>query len=169
MENNPWQESSKKLRVKERRERKKERKKVVKRREKTWQEEGHASIDHLSLTLKKPTLWSTPKVVVSSHLGLFSKMHNFNGKSLWQGCSIWGLGSFLVYLFYEKIQYLISTANIFDFSHYNLYLLYLAMLWIPFRNPFRFVHWNEIFRYWSISSTVSELLLKYIYLYIIII
>ena len=30
MENNPWQESSKKLRVKEQRERKKERKKVVK-------------------------------------------------------------------------------------------------------------------------------------------
>ena len=36
--NNPRQESSKKLRVKERRERKKERKKVVKQREKTRQE-----------------------------------------------------------------------------------------------------------------------------------
>ena len=38
MENNPQQESSKKLKVKEWRERKKERKKVVKQREKAWQE-----------------------------------------------------------------------------------------------------------------------------------
>ena len=55
-------------------------------------------------------------------------MHNFDGKSLWQGCSSWGLGSFLVYLSYGKIQYLISIANIFDFSHYKLYLLYLVIL-----------------------------------------
>ena len=38
MENNPRQESSNKLKVKEWRERKKERKKVVKQREKAWQE-----------------------------------------------------------------------------------------------------------------------------------
>ena len=55
-------------------------------------------------------------------------MNNFYGGSLWQGCSSWSLGSFLVYLFYGKIQYLILIANIFDFSHYNLYLLYLVIL-----------------------------------------
>ena len=43
-------------------------------------------------------------------------MHNFDGKSLWQGCSSWDFGSFLVYLFYKKIQYLILIANIFDFT-----------------------------------------------------
>ena len=55
-------------------------------------------------------------------------MQNFDDRSLWQGCSSWGLGSFLVYLFYGKIQYLISIENIFDFSHYNLYLLHLVFL-----------------------------------------
>ena len=55
-------------------------------------------------------------------------MRNFDGKSLWQGCSSWGLSSFLIYLSYEKIQYLILIANIFDFSHYKLYLLYLVIL-----------------------------------------
>ena len=39
-----------------------------------------------------------------------------------------GLGSFLVYLSYGKIQYLILIANILDFSHYKLYLLYLVIL-----------------------------------------
>ena len=68
------------------------------------------------------------KVIASSRLGLFSKMRNFDAKSLWQGCSSWGLSSFLIYLSYEKIQYLILIANIFDFSHYNLYLLYLVIL-----------------------------------------
>ena len=38
------------------------------------------------------------------------------------------LVSFLVYLFYGKIQYLISVENIFDFTHQNLYLLYLIIL-----------------------------------------
>ena len=55
-------------------------------------------------------------------------MYNLDGKSLWQGCSSWGLSSFLVYLFYRKIQYLILIANIFDFTRYNLYLLYLVIL-----------------------------------------
>ena len=55
-------------------------------------------------------------------------MHNFDGKNLWQGCLSWGLSSFLVYLFYGKIQYLILIANIFDFSYYELYLLYLVIL-----------------------------------------
>ena len=43
-------------------------------------------------------------------------MNNFDGKSVSQGCLSWGLGSFLVYLFYGKIQYLISIANIFYFT-----------------------------------------------------
>ena len=57
-------------------------------------------------------------------------MHNFDGKSLSQDYSSWGLGSgsFLVYLSYGKIQHLILIANIFDFSHYKLYLLYLVIL-----------------------------------------
>ena len=55
-------------------------------------------------------------------------MHNFDGKSPWQGCLSWSLGSFLVYLFYGKIQYSILIANVFDFSHYKLYLLYLVIL-----------------------------------------
>ena len=44
--NNPQQDISQKLKVK-RTKRNKERKKVVKRREKTWQKYGHASINHL--------------------------------------------------------------------------------------------------------------------------
>ena len=39
-----------------------------------------------------------------------------------------GLDSFLVYLSYGKIQYLISIANMFDFTHQKLYLLYLVIL-----------------------------------------
>ena len=45
------------------------------------------------------SLFGIPKVVISSHLDPFSKMHNFVSKSLWQGCSSWGLG-FLLGLHY---------------------------------------------------------------------
>ena len=80
--NNSRKKSSRKLRVKkEWRERKIERKKVVKRREKTLQEER--CINRLSFpSLLSNPLFGIPKVVTSSHLGLFSKMHNFDSKSL---------------------------------------------------------------------------------------
>ena len=62
-------------------EKKRERNEVVKRREKTRQKYKHAVIDYLFPPLANP-LFGIPKVVTSSHLGQFPKMHNFDGKSL---------------------------------------------------------------------------------------
>ena len=93
-----------------------------------WQEQGHASIDHLFPPSQQTHSLKSPKVIAINHLGLFFKMNNFYGRSLCQGCSSWSLGSILVYLLYGQIQYLILIVNIFDFSHYNLYLLYLVIL-----------------------------------------
>ena len=78
------QGKTEKLRKKEIMEKRKKekKKKVVKRREKTWQKQGHALIDYLFPPSSANPLFGIPKVVISSHLGPFLKMHNFNGKSL---------------------------------------------------------------------------------------
>ena len=63
-------------------EKKREKKEVVKRKEKTWQTYEHALINYLFPPSLANPLFEIPKVVTSSHLGQFPKMHNFDGKSL---------------------------------------------------------------------------------------
>ena len=80
--NNPRQESSKKLRVK-RTERKKERKKESGKKKRENMTGIGGCINRLSFpSFLANQLFGIPKVVTSSHLGIFSKMHNFVGKSL---------------------------------------------------------------------------------------
>ena len=79
--NNSRQESNKKLRVK-RTERKKERKRSdKKKRENTAGIKACINRPSFPSLLANPHLKS-PKVIVSSYLGLFSKMYNLDGKSL---------------------------------------------------------------------------------------
>ena len=73
-----------------------EKKKVVKEERKHERKKTCINKPYFPSLLTNP-LFRIPKVVTSSHLGSFSKMHNFNGKSLCQDCSSWGLSFFLVH------------------------------------------------------------------------
>ena len=52
-------------------------------------------------------------------------MHNFDGKNLLQGCSSWGLGSFLIYIFYEK-------NSILDFNRKYIWFHLLELIFDVF-------------------------------------
>ena len=73
-----------------------------------------------------------------------------------------------IYLFITIIFYVLTKyKNVFIKTHWHGSCLFQPKLYIPFRHPFRFGHWNGIFRYRSIPAFPFGFTANmYIYIYI---
>ena len=158
--NNPWEDSKKKIKVK-----RTERNKEINKESGKEKRENTAKIGvcinrlYFPSLFSKPTLWSPPKVIASSQLGLFSKMHNFDSRSLWQGCSSWSSCSFLVYFFHRKIPHLMWVANTFDFRSLELiFVILVVLLWHLLLYMLYLLLCRGIFTYCTSYSVVAHFL-----------